>query len=165
MYSRIKILGHPIHPMLVGFPVTLYTAALLSYILASATADALWLRFAIAANVAGVVMALITAIPGFLDWLTAIPPASAAKRTGLKHMALNVTALVVFAVNAWLHAGYWRATVVPLLSVAIGLAVIGILITIGAGWLGWSLVQRHHVGVELTPEQERIEPSQLSRAA
>jgi len=165
MYSKVKIMGHPIHPMLVGFPVTLYTAALVGYILASATADALWLQIAIAANVAGVGMALITAIPGFLDWLIGIPAESDAKGIGLKHMALNVTALVVFAIDAWLHAGYWRAAIVPPLGMAIGLAIVGIIITIGAGWLGWSLVQRHHVGVELTPEQERIEYSHPRRAA
>src|SRR5205823_14339700 len=92
MYSRIKLFGHPIHAMLVGFPVTLYTAALVTYVIAQASGDAFWFRMGIAANVAGVVMALVTAIPGFLDWLLGIPTASPAKGTGLAHMLLNVSA-------------------------------------------------------------------------
>ncbi len=157
MYSKIKLFGHPIHPMLVGFPVTLYTATLVAYLVYAATGDAFWFRVGLAANVAGVVMALVTAIPGFLDWAIGVPSDTAAKGTGLRHMLLNVTALIVFAVNAWLHSGYWGNPARPDVTLAIILAVIGIGITLVAGWLGWNLVQKHHVGVEPAPELERPE--------
>jgi len=39
-----------------------------------------------------------------------------------------------------------------------GMLWFGIGLTLGAGWYGWNLVQKHHVGVSLTPEQERLEP-------
>ena len=77
-------------------------------------------------------------------------------------MLLNVSALVVFAVNAWLHSGYWTNPARPDATVAIILAVIGIGITLMAGWLGWNLVQKHHVGVEPAADLERPE---LRRAA
>src|SRR5215216_2158477 len=108
MYSHIKLFGHPIHPMLVGFPVTLYTATLVAYLIYASSQDPFWFRVGLAANIAGVGMALITAIPGFLDWLTSIPSDHPAKSTGLTHMLLNVSALIVFAINAWLHWGYWN---------------------------------------------------------
>jgi uncharacterized membrane protein len=162
MYSKVKLFGHPIHAMLVGFPVTLYTATLLSYIAYQASGDIFWFRVGIAANVAGVVMALLTAIPGFLDWLLGIPGDAAAKGTGLRHMLLNVTALVVFAINAGLHLGYWNSLARPDATLAIILGVIGVGVTLTAGWLGWNLVQKHHVGVEMPTEVERPE---LRRAA
>ena len=165
MYSKIKLFGHPIHAMLVGFPVTLYTAALVAYVIAQASGDAFWFRMGIAANVAGVVMALVTAIPGFLDWLLGIPTASPAKGTGLAHMLLNVSALVIFAVNAVLHLGFWINPVARDATLAIVLGLVGIVLTLMAGWLGWTLVQHHHVGVELSPEQEQAERAQLRRAA
>jgi uncharacterized membrane protein len=165
MYSKIKLFGHPVHPMLVGFPVTLYTAALVGYLLFARDSDPFWFRVGLTANVAGVGMALITAVPGFLDWLTGIPADHPAKRTGAMHMLLNVTALAVFAVNAWLHVGYWNAPSPANATLPLALAAAGMLITLGAGWLGWNLVQKHHVGVELSPEQAAEEVDELRRAA
>jgi uncharacterized membrane protein len=164
MYSKIKLLGHPIHPMLVGFPVTLYTATLVAYLVFANGRDPFWFHVGLAANIAGVGMALITAVPGFLDWLIGIPAGHAAKGTGLKHMLLNVTALIVFAANAWLHLGYWN-TAAPDPTLAIALALIGIVITIGAGWLGWNLVQKHHVGVEMVEPTTYEDRSRLRPVA
>jgi uncharacterized membrane protein len=158
MRSKIRLLGHPIHPMLVAYPIALYTATLVAAIVAAAGGDPFVFRLAVVANVAGVGMAVLAAIPGFLDWLLAIPAATPAKTTGLLHMGLNVAALVLFAVNAVIHVGQWndpaRDTVLFIV-----LAAAGVLCTIGAGFAGWSLVQTHHVGIELTPEQRRLEPA------
>ena len=76
MYSKIKLFGHPIHPMLVGFPVTLYTATLVSYLIYGASGDAFWFRVGLAANFAGVAMALLTAIPGFSTGRSGFRPAA-----------------------------------------------------------------------------------------
>ncbi|MCA1555030.1 MAG: DUF2231 domain-containing protein [Chloroflexi bacterium] len=65
---------------------------------------------ALVTNVTGVIMALVTAIPGFLDWLLGIPAGTRAKSAGLTHMLLNVSALVVFAINAFMNLGQWNAT-------------------------------------------------------
>jgi len=164
MYSHIKLFGHPIHPMLVGFPVTLYTATLVAYLIYASSQDPFWFRVGLAANIAGVGMALVTAIPGFLDWLTGIPSGHPAKSTGLTHMLLNVSALIVFAINAWLHRGYWN-TAAPSPTLGIGLAIVGLLITVGAGWLGGNLVQKHHVGVEGAESETVADRSRVRRVA
>jgi len=102
-------------------------------------------------------MAAVAAVPGLVDWATGIPPRSAAKKTGLLHMALNVTALLVFLISAITAANHWN-DVLPPAGTGLVLSAIGVLLTLPAGFLGWSLVQDHHVGVKLTPEQERLEP-------
>jgi uncharacterized membrane protein len=157
MKSKVTIAGHPIHPMLVGFPVTMYVTATVCFIANAMGASPFWFRVGVYANLAGVIAAAVAAIPGFIDWALVIPSGTPAKATGLAHMGFNVASLLVFTLNVilqWPH----RADVVPPVGLSIALTVLGTVLTMAAGFLGWKLVQTHHVGVELTPEQERYEP-------
>lgn len=158
MYSKVKIFGHPIHPMLVAYPIALYTATLVAYIVYAAGGDPFWFRVGLAANGAGIIMAAVTALPGFIDWAMGIPNGSPAKKHGLTHMLLNVAALVLFAINFFVHLGQ-HSDAHPDKAVGIILAVLGVLCTVGAGFFGWTMIQNDHVGVELTPDQERLETS------
>ena len=157
MYSKMKLFGHPIHPMVVAYPVAFYTATLVSFIVYGTTADAFWLKLAIAMNVAGVAMAVVAALPGFIDWLVAIPRKTDASRTGVIHMLLNVGALALFGICAAIYIPEWT-TPVRAAGTGIVLSALGVGLTIAAGFQGWKLVQDHHVGVRLTSEQERQEP-------
>lgn len=156
MYSKIKIAGHPLHVMLVGFPVTFYTATFICFIIHYANADPFWFKVAVIANCAGVVTALLAAIPGFIDWLN-IPKIKKAKRTGILHMLLNVSTLTVLSINLYLQYPKWNDAA-PDAAPALLLTGLGFILTIMAGFLGWSLVQKHHIGVALTDEQQRIDP-------
>jgi len=147
MYSKIKILGHPIHPMLIAFPVAFYTGSLASFIAYNSNNDIFWFKAGYVANVAGVIMALVAAIPGFIDWLY-IPSESKAKKTGVFHLICNVVALLLFAINLWMLKGEWNDTN-PGVGAALILTGAGFVITIIAGFLGWTLVQKHHVGVDM----------------
>lgn len=154
MHSRIKLFGHPIHPMLVGYPVALYTATLVGYAVFKGNADPFWFKFAVAVNLAGVAMAVLTALPGFLDWLLGIPNRSEAKQVGLLHMGLNVLALALFAANLGIHVHRWSDAQPSGATSGIVLAALGILATLGAGFLGWSLVQDHGIGVATEATRE-----------
>jgi uncharacterized membrane protein len=154
MHSRIKLFGHPIHPMLVGYPVALYTATLVAYAIYAGNADPFWFKFAVVVNLAGVGMAVLTALPGFLDWALGIPAGSEAKRTGLAHMGLNLLALGLFAANLGIHVHGWADTQPTGATSGIVLAALGILATLAAGFLGWALVQDHGVGVSIEAGRE-----------
>ena len=99
------------------------------------------------ANIAGAITALLAAIPGFLDWLF-IPAQSKAKQTGLYHMACNVVALICYGSTAWLECPEWNDPS-PGVGSAVLLTGIGFVLTLVAGFLGWTLVQKHHVGVDM----------------
>lgn len=154
MHSKARIAGHPIHPMLIAFPVALYVATLVTLIVHVATNDAFWYRVAMWSNIAGVAMAAVAAIPGLIDLLS-LPRGSRARATGFRHAAFNVLSLVLFAISAVLlyrNAGmdlsvapgpYQLDVTAPLV-----LSVLGVLSTLAAGWLGWTLVQTHHVGIK-----------------
>jgi uncharacterized membrane protein len=154
MYSKVKIFGHPLHPMLVNFPIAFYVSTLIAFIIFGVSGDAFWFKVGIAANIAGIVMALVASTFGFIDWAFGIPNGVAAKNTGIIHMSLNTTSLILFVITLILNAGQWNAAV-PVSKGAIILSLLGVISTIGAGYFGWTLVQNHHVGVEFTPDEER----------
>ncbi len=156
MYSKVKIMGHSVHPMLVAFPVAFYTATLVAFIVYGASDNAFWYRFAAVCNWAGVITAVVAALPGFIDWSAGIPKGTRARSTGARHMVLNVLALAAFTISGILAIMRW-GTEAPAAGSHIVLAAIGMAFTLPAGFLGWALVQKHHVGVDLTPEQERLE--------
>jgi uncharacterized membrane protein len=147
MHSRAKILGHPIHPMLVGYPVALYTATLVAFVIYARNADVFWFKFAVAANLAAVGLAVLTALPGFVDWAFGIPRGTQAKRTGMMHAGLNVIALGLFGADLGVHVHRWASAAPGGATSGIILGALGIVATLGAGFLGWSLVQDHGVGV------------------
>ena len=147
MESKASIAGHPIHPMVVALPIGLYVAtvaALLAYV---GLEDPFYFRAALAANVAGVVMALVAAIPGAID-LFSLPRASQARATGIKHASFALLATGLFAVAGATSWRQWSAGGVPDATVPLVLAIVGVLALLAAGWLGWTMVQTHHVGVK-----------------
>ena len=89
MESKAKILGHPIHPILIVFPLGLLATAVIFDIVGLVSRDPRWAEFATYLTAAGVVGGLLAAIPGTIDWL-AIPRGTRAKRVGLIHGVGNV---------------------------------------------------------------------------
>ncbi len=51
MYSKIKTAGHPVHPMLVAFPVACYVGTPVGFAVYAANGHLFWLNLAIALSV------------------------------------------------------------------------------------------------------------------
>jgi len=153
MLSKARIAGHPIHPMLVGFPIALFTATIALELAHLGTGDAFFYRGAMMANIAGVVMALLAAIPGAIDRYV-LPNKSRAKDLANQHALFNLLAIGVYAVSAVMLYLGWRDRVMIdgryALDVTIPLAFdfVGFVSIVAAGMLGWSLVQTHHIGIK-----------------
>lgn len=156
LYSKIKILGHPVHPMLVAFPITFFTTTWVAFIVYGVGGDVTWFRVGFWANVAGVIAALVAAVPGFLD-LLGIPSHLEARRVGVIHMILNLSVVAIFGINLLLQGGRLDE-IAPPGGVAILLSAIGVITLLVSGYFGWTLVQTHHVGIDLTREQQALEP-------
>jgi uncharacterized membrane protein len=160
MYTKARIGGHPIHPMLIAFPVALYAITFVAIIVHVVTRDAFWYRAATTANIAGIVMALVAAVFGLID-LIDLPAHARAKTTGLRHAGLNVLALGLFVVCAIVLGRNWfGGTPADRLDdgVPFALSLLGLIATVFAGWLGWTLVQTHHVGVRPTMHASQVPP-------
>src|SRR5438270_5825223 len=104
MESKVKLVGLPIHPMLIVFPLGLLATAVIFDILHLASGDGLWTQVSFAIIAVGVIGGLLAALFGLIDWL-AIPADTRAKRIGLWHGAGNVIVVALFAVSWLLRTG------------------------------------------------------------
>lgn len=147
MQSKVRIAGHPVHPMLVSFPIASYVGTLASYLAYAALGHDWLFRMGVVLNVAGIASATLAAVPGFLDWALAIPRGSPANRDGAVHMLLNTAALVLFAASAAVVGARWGDPA-PSVREGVWLSAVGVAFTMVAGFMGWRLVQTHHVGVK-----------------
>jgi uncharacterized membrane protein len=144
MKSRATIAGHPIHPMLIPFPLALWVTSfavdVLFYFLRHPTLLVI-AKFLIAAGCIGAVAA---AIAGIIDWL-AIKNGEV-KRVANWHARLNVAALVVFAISLFLRMGSYSDLVGRQLTVPFLLSLVGVILISISGWLGGELVFRYGIG-------------------
>jgi uncharacterized membrane protein len=143
MESRVKLAGHPVHQMLVVFPLGLLATAVVFDVIFLVTDNALWTQAAYFMIGAGVVTGLASAVPGTLDWL-AIPRGTRAKRIGLIHGVGNVVVVALFALSWYLRSGQPASP--PTGAVVAGLLGAGL--SVVTAWLGGELVDRLGVGVD-----------------
>jgi uncharacterized membrane protein len=143
MESKARLLGHPIHPMLIVFPLGLLTTALVFDIVYLATGNAGFATVSFWNIAAGVIGGLLAAVFGLVDWL-AIPRHTRAKTIGLCHAVGNVVVLGLFIVSWLLRRG--EPGHAPSIA-AFVLAVIAVALAAVTGWLGGELVGRLGIGV------------------
>ena len=144
MKSKASIAGHPIHPMLIPFPLALWATSfvvdVLFYFLRHPTLLVI-AKFMIAVGCLG---AIAAAIPGIIDWL-AIKNGDV-KKVANWHARLNVAALVVFAISLFLRMGSYSDLVGRRLIVPFLLSLVGVILISISGWLGGELAFRYGIG-------------------
>lgn len=143
MRGKATALGHSIHPMVIVFPLALLVLSPVSDIVGAITHDAFWLRAAFWLAFLGVISAVVAAVPGFIDWL-AVPGGTRAKRVGVIHLAVNLTAVALFVISVILRFQHGAEA---FHAVAFVLALVGACVVLVGGWFGGELVERLTVGV------------------
>jgi uncharacterized membrane protein/nitrite reductase/ring-hydroxylating ferredoxin subunit len=143
MRSKLHLKGHPLHPILVAFPIAFFIGTLLFDVLGYwRDQQALW-QTGKHLEIAGVVMALLAAVPGIVDYFFVVPPQSSARNRAAKHGVLNIVMVLVFAF-AWFYRQDREAS--P--AVVLGAEALGVLLLGITGWLGGTLVHRNQIGVD-----------------
>jgi uncharacterized membrane protein len=140
--STARIGIHPIHPMLVHFPIVLFTGALITDITYWRTADMMWADFSAWLLTIGVILGVLAAIAGLIDFIAS--PLIRAQRAAWLHLVGNAVALVLAVFNAFIHTRDAWTSVVP---TGVILSAVVVIILLFTGWLGGSLVYGHGVGV------------------
>ncbi|MBI5444791.1 MAG: DUF2231 domain-containing protein [Deltaproteobacteria bacterium] len=140
--STASIAGHPIHPILIPFPIAFFVGALASDLAYWYTTDLFWARASLWLVGSGVVMAAVAAIFGLTDFLTL--GRVRATRDGWIHFLGNGTIVLLQAVSWYLRSGGAEAAVVPW---GLGISVLATLMLLVTGWYGGELAYRHMIGV------------------
>ena len=143
MESRAKLLGHPVHQMLIVFPLGLLAMAVVFDLMAIGFGDGYWSEIAYWMIAAGVVTGLLAAPFGTIDWL-GIPSGTRAKRIGAVHGIGNVIVVLMFAASWWLRRDLLSAPGALALTLSFAAGCLALF----TGWLGGELVDRLAVGVD-----------------
>ena len=159
MASPASIKKHPIHPMLVALPIGLWIFALVCDAVFAAGGAASWRSVATYCVAAGIVGALLAAVPGLVDYFS-IDEAEM-RRIATLHLAVNLGAVVIFAINLWLRFRLPVESDVPLALSLIGVLAIGL-----GGWLGGEMVYVKGMAVEAVEKlAKKVEGPRRGRAA
>jgi len=143
MESRVKLLGHPVHPILIVFPLGLLATAVVFDIIYLVTEDTRLSEAAYWMIIAGILGGVVSAPFGLIDWL-AIPAGTRAKRIGALHGMGNVVVLLLFALSWYMRT----STAGEPGTFAYLCAFLGAALALLTGWLGGELVDRLGIGVD-----------------
>lgn len=140
--STAQIAGHPIHPMLVPFPIAFFTATLACDLVYRQNADPFWFTASQYLLGAGIVMALVAALAGFTDFFGEARIRALA--VAWAHMVGNLVLVLIQAFNWYLRDDMGPTAVIP---TGLLLSLLAVLVMLFNGWLGWEMVYRKRVAI------------------
>lgn len=140
--STAKIGGHPMHPMLVMFPIVFFIGTWVCDLLFWSKGDLFWATLGLLTLAAGLITAALAAITGLIDYFG--DARIRALRAANLHMIANVTAVVIEVANLLIRLPGGPSSVVP---VGVLLSTAAVVILAFSGWKGGTLVYEHGVGV------------------
>jgi uncharacterized membrane protein len=144
--STASIAGHPIHPMLIPFPIAFFVATFVCDVVFWQTSNTMWATAAIWLLGAGIVMAALAALAGLTDVLG--EPRIRALSDVWWHAGGNVVVVLIELYNWWIRYTAGTSAVVP---EGLVLSLIVVCILVFTGWKGWDMVYRARVGVADEP--------------
>jgi nitrite reductase/ring-hydroxylating ferredoxin subunit/uncharacterized membrane protein len=144
MKSKAVLFGHPLHPMLIPFPFAFLTGAALFDVAGMLRGNPAWWTTGGHLALAGIVAALVAAIPGLIDYVYTVPPRSSGKARATKHLLANLTAVALFVIAAGIRGG----TATQPSKLVLGFELIGLALLGAGGYLGGTLVTRNLISVD-----------------
>jgi uncharacterized membrane protein len=139
--AEVRLAKHPIHPMLVPFPIVCFVGALVTDIAYASTAEMMWADFSAWLLVVGMITGVLAGIGGLIDLLR--NRLIRAQGRAWLHMIGNIIVLLLALFNTLIHTRDAWTSVVP---IGLVLSVIVVLILCFTTWLGRSMVYRHGFG-------------------
>jgi uncharacterized membrane protein len=156
MQSKARIGGHPIHPMLIPFPLALWTTSFATDVLFYFHHNTSLLLISKYMIGAGIIGAAAAAIPGIIDWSAIKHPE--ARKVANWHARINVVALIVFSVSLYFRLGRNGDIVGRHLTIPFLLSLVGVILISISGYLGGDLAYRYGIGVSPKPGATVSEP-------
>ncbi len=157
MASRASIGGHPIHPMLIPFPIGLLVFSFIADLIYLWRGNPIWRDYvAFYTLLGGIIGAAAAAIPGLIDWATLTD--RAAVKVANWHARVNIVTLVIFIGSFYLRTTSGAAWFPKLPMLPVFVSLVGMIGLSIAGWLGGQLVFRHGVAVDVENNETQRQP-------
>jgi uncharacterized membrane protein len=153
----LRLLGHPVHPMLVHLPMGLLLAAPLWDLLGLVSPVSRTVAAAVGdwTLAVGCLGGLAAAVAGMVDF-AALPAEHPAGRAANLHLYFVLGALGVFGASVLTRHGHGMAAATPAASAAVlALDLGGSLLLVAGGFFGAEMVYRHGVGRESSATEPR----------
>jgi nitrite reductase/ring-hydroxylating ferredoxin subunit/uncharacterized membrane protein len=144
MKSKANIKSHPLHPILVAFPIAFFVGTFLFDVVGLINGDASLHDTACRVEGAGIIFALLAAVPGVIDYIYTVPPKSSAKSRATKHGLINVSNVVLFTFVLFYRQSHNANIYIVAVLELVGVAILSV-----AGWMGGTLVHRNQIGVDI----------------
>jgi uncharacterized membrane protein len=140
--STARIAGHPIHPMLVPFPIAGFVGVLVVDIIFLNNGNPGWATASRWLLGAGILTGALAAVAGLTDFMgdSRIRGLSHA----IQHMIANVVVVVLEIVNLAIRLGNDDA----ISGTGVFLSVAAVVVLVFSGWRGGDLVYKHGIGVD-----------------
>ena len=140
--STAQIAGHPIHPMLIPFPIAFFVGTFVCDLVYWQMSNPAWAAATLWLLGAGLVMAALAAVMGLIDVFgdQQIRQLS----TVWWHAGANVLLVLIEFLNLFIRYQDGSAAIIPN---GLLLSLIAVLLLLFSGWKGGELVFRGHVGV------------------
>jgi uncharacterized membrane protein len=141
----VTIRKHPVHPMLVPFPIGLWVFSFVADIVfLMGWGSPVWNDVAFYTMAGGTIAALLAAPFGLFDFLSIRDPRT--RQIGATHLALNLVIVAMFAADLWLRTQTGTSAGLPVI-----ISFVAVSLLLVSGWLGGEMVYVHGAGV-LPPE-------------
>lgn len=141
--SRARVLGHPLHPILIVFPIGLLVTSLIFDGVYLYSGNGRWADIAYWMIISGIIGGFLAASTGWIDWF-AIPTGTRARAIGLVHGVGNFIALVLYAASWYLRRDAPEAPE----TLAIAISSVSAVLLLFTGWLGGELIHRLNVSID-----------------
>lgn len=144
--SAVALVGHPIHAMMVHFPIALVIATLGSDVLYWMTADEFFLRSGLWAAAFAFITGVAAGIAGTAELIFV---------KGIRIRVASWTHATAAMMLISIMGANWGLRLIgePVLPHGLGLSVLATVFTGFAGWHGGKLVLDHGVGVMVSPKR------------
>ena len=140
--STLSVAGHPLHPMLVPFPIAFFVGTLVTDVIHSQSTQPFWAMASTWMLGAGLVMAALAALAGLTDFLG--DQRIRNLRDAWLHMVGNVVVVLIEAFSLWRRVVDGPDFILP---TGLVLSLVSATLLLFNGWMGWEMVYRHRVGV------------------
>jgi uncharacterized membrane protein len=164
MASPASFGGHPVHPMIIPFPIALWVFSLVADVVYLWRGNPVWRDYvAFYTLLGGIIGAALAAVPGLIDWLSLKD--RAVVKIANWHARLNVIALLIFAGSFYVRTTTGAAFVEGSHTVPFVLSVVGVILITISGWLGGEMVFKHGVAVNSGSETSPEKPATRAKVA